>query len=227
MAVQLPAGVTHIDCSTRDKPNAYVVDDGEVTLVDAGTPWDADGLRRHLADVGYDAADVDRVLVTHYDPDHVGALAALDPDASVHAADPDAGYLDGSDRPPLTPHKAFLQRVGALVTPTPDLPVERVSDREELGGFTAYRTPGHTRGHTAYVHREFGAAFVGDMVHEREGSLRPTRWFAAYSTAENDASVARFAAALAPDGPEAVAVGHGDPVREGGTDELARLARDG
>lgn len=207
--------------------NAYLVDDGEVTLVDTGTPWDGDRLGDRLADAGYATADVDRVLITHYDLDNVGTLASLDIDAPVHAADPDAAYLDGSARPPLTPHKSLLQRVGGVVTPTPDLPVRRVSDGEELGGFTAYRTPGHTRGHTAYVHWEFGVVFVGDMVKEADGALTPTRWFAADSVTENAASIDRLAAALAPEDPDAVAVGHGAPVREGGTRALARLARDG
>ena len=206
--------------------NAYLVDDGDVTLVDAGTPWNAARLEGQLAGAGYAPADVDRVLLTHYDLDHVGALAALEFDAPVHAADPDAGYLDGSARPPLTPHKALLQRVGSLFASTPDLPVRRVSDREDLGGFTAYRTPGHTRGHTAYVHREFGVAFVGDMVREADGALRSTSWLTAYSVPENDASVVRFAAAVAPDGPDAVAVGHGDPVRENGSELLTRFARE-
>ncbi|ESP89648.1 MBL fold metallo-hydrolase [Candidatus Halobonum tyrrellensis] len=206
--------------------NAYLVDDGEVTLVDAGTPWDAEQLEAQLegAGTGYAVADVDRVLVTHYDLDHVGTLAELPFDAPVYAADPDASYLDGSATPPLTPHKALSQRVGGLFVSTPDLPVRRVGDREEVGGFTAFRTPGHTPGHTAYVHRAFGVAFVGDMVTESDGDLAPSSWFTAYSTAENAASVGRFAVALSPGGPEVLAVGHGDPVREGGTERLRRVA---
>jgi glyoxylase-like metal-dependent hydrolase (beta-lactamase superfamily II) len=50
----------------------YLVDDGgEWTLVDAGWPGDEESVRDGLASAGIGPADVDRVLLTHFDPDHV------------------------------------------------------------------------------------------------------------------------------------------------------------
>jgi glyoxylase-like metal-dependent hydrolase (beta-lactamase superfamily II) len=50
--------------------NAYLVDTGETTLIDAGTPNAVDDLRAELNDAGYDVEDIDRVLITHFDLDN-------------------------------------------------------------------------------------------------------------------------------------------------------------
>ena len=212
--------------------NAYLVDDrpgdgdaagddGSWTLVDAGTPLDAGRLRGSLADAGVAPADVDRVLLTHYDLDHVGTLATLGLDAPVHVAEPDASYLDGTAKPPLSNHKGLFQRVTGPFVRRPDLPVERVTDGEEVGGFRAVRTPGHTPGHTAFVHDGYGVAFVGDVVMEDDGDLSPSPWLLCYDAAENEASVRALAERAAD--VDAVCMGHGDPVRTGGGDALERL----
>ncbi|PSQ15521.1 hypothetical protein BRD02_06760 [Halobacteriales archaeon QS_8_69_73] len=84
--------------------NAYLVDAGEMTLVDAGTPNAADDLRGELDEAGHGAEDIDRVLITHFDLDHAGTLAHLTFDGPIYAMEPDAGFLDGSRTPPLSNH---------------------------------------------------------------------------------------------------------------------------
>lgn len=207
--------------------NAYLVegDDEGPTLVDAGTPWDASTVERGVERAGAALADVERVLLTHYDLDHVGGLAELERrglDAPVAAADPDATWTEGGGGPPLTNHKGLLQRVmGALLEPT-GLRVERVADGDRVGPFDVYRTPGHTPGHVAYEHDERSALFVGDLVMEREGRLRASPWLLSYDTravAESIVDVADRAPAA-----EVLAMGHGEPIEEKGSVTLARLA---
>lgn len=67
----LPGKVYRLDLG---RVNAYLVDDGETTLIDAGTPNAVDDLRAELDEAGYDDDDIDRVLITHFDLDHVGTL---------------------------------------------------------------------------------------------------------------------------------------------------------
>jgi glyoxylase-like metal-dependent hydrolase (beta-lactamase superfamily II) len=202
--------------------NAYLVDADVLTLVDAGTPWDADRVRSRLDDVGFSVADLDRVLLTHFDFDHVGALVDLDLDATVHVADPDGQYLTGAAQPPLTNHKGALQRALDFLLAPPDLPVSVVEDGDEIGPFEAVRTPGHTPGHTSYVHDEFDVAFAGDVVREIDGELRPTSWVMSYDRGENRRSVGRLAdRAIYLD---VVAPGHGDPLRGDAGEALRRLA---
>jgi glyoxylase-like metal-dependent hydrolase (beta-lactamase superfamily II) len=209
--------------------NAYLVegDDEGPTLVDAGTPWDAGSIETGVERAGATLADVERVLLTHYDLDHVGGLASLERrglDAPVYAADPDATWVEGEGRPPPTTHKGLLQQaMGLLLDPT-SLPVERVADCDRVGPFDAYRTPGHTPGHVAYEHDERSALFVGDLVLEREGRLRASPWLLSYDTravAESIVDLADRAPAA-----ELLAMGHGDPVEEKGSVVLARLAEE-
>jgi glyoxylase-like metal-dependent hydrolase (beta-lactamase superfamily II) len=204
--------------------NAYLVDDGDLTLVDAGMPWHVDAVRAYLADGGYAPGDVDRVLLTHFDLDHVGSLAALGLDCTVYARQPDAGMLAGTVTPPATNHKGLLQRVTDPLLTRPDLPIHPVKDGEAVAGFRAYATPGHTPGHTAFVHDEFGVAFVGDLVRESGGDLAPSPWAICYDVAENRESIRDVADRVADC--DVVAMGHGDPIRRDGGEQFAALAAD-
>lgn len=205
--------------------NAFVVRDDVPTLVDAGTPFDAGAIRDGLAEIGLAVGDVERVLLTHYDLDHVGTLAALTPelDATVYSGAFDAAILRGDRSPPLRNHKGAFQRLAGLFTTLPDLDVEAVADGERLGSFTAYHTPGHTPGHVAYVSEELGVALLGDLVSESNGALDPPGWLISYDTERVLDSVRDLADRdLAF---EVACVGHGDPVTAGGGDALAALAR--
>jgi glyoxylase-like metal-dependent hydrolase (beta-lactamase superfamily II) len=202
--------------------NAYLVDDGEVTLVDAGTPRSVGTLRRGLATAGYGVEDLDRLLVTHYDVDHVGGIAGLDLDCPVYAMEPDAGFIAGSHRPPLGNRKGLFQRAAGLLLTLPDQPVERVVDEERVGGFTAYHTPGHTPGHTTFYHAEHGVAMLGDLVRESDGSLGTLPWPLAYDAGQNRESIRALSARDLEF--EFACMGHGDPLVSNGDAVLSRLA---
>ncbi|WP_224447202.1 MBL fold metallo-hydrolase [Haloprofundus salilacus] len=197
--------------------NAYLVDAEGLTLVDAGTPMDAARLCEYVERAGYSLAEVERVLLTHYDIDHVGALAGLAEmglDAPVYASEPDASFLLGEAKPPLGNHKGALQRALGAFVDAPDLSVERIVDGDAVGPFVAYRTPGHTPGHTSFVHREYGLALVGDLVRGDDGRFGRLPSALAYDADRNDESIRQLADHL--DGVEVVGMGHGDPVRSDG-----------
>lgn len=221
MTDRLGDGVWWIEGSAS---NAYfVADGGDLFLLDAGTPGDAAAIRTAVADAGFSVADIDHVLLTHYDYDHVGALSKLDDlDATVYAHDPDASFLTGDASPGLWPHKALLQRVTGLFLSTPSLSVERVSDGDTVGSFTAYHTPGHGPGHLAWISEAVDTAFLGDLVKEEDGELLPSPWIVSYDVE----TVAESIVALSERAPafEIAGMGHGDPLDAGGSDELARLA---
>ncbi len=202
--------------------NAYLVDDGDVTLIDAGMPNAADDIRAEIDAAGYSVADIDRILVTHFDIDHVGALAHLECDAPIYALDPDASFLDGSRKSPLTNHKGLLQRVLDVWLTRPDRPVRRLDDGETIGGFSVAHTPGHTPGHAVYVHEALEVGFLGDMVRAENGRLETPGWVICYSTTENERSLREFVAREPP--VDGVAMGHGRPIVEGGQEALSELA---
>jgi len=221
MATEIADGVWRFDCRGV---NAYLVFDDVPTLVDAGTPWDEETIRRGLDEAGVAVSEVGRVLLTHYDLDHVGTLAALAPelDAPVRAYGFDAQVLRGARKSPLRNHKGLIQRLGGLVTDRPDLDVESIGDGETVGSFIAYHTPGHTPGHVAYVSEELGVGLLGDLVSESDGELDPSGWLISYDTGAVATSVRDLAARAPPF--EVACVGHGEPLASGGEEALRRLA---
>lgn len=219
MAVELVPGVWWLDLRGV---NAYVhAAGGETVLVDAGFPWQADALRAELADAGLGPDDVDRALLTHYDVDHVGGLARLRLDVPVHAGAADAAVLRGERSPSLTSRKGLLQRaLGPLVGPPP-ADVRDVADGEVVAGMRAHHTPGHTPGHVAFVDGDRGVAFLGDLVRSTGARLAPSRWL----LSADSGAVRRSVRRLVVEGVDfdVAAVGHGRPLREGGSRALARL----
>lgn len=204
--------------------NVYLAVDGDdLVLLDAGTPGDTETIRSAVDDAGFSVADIDRVLVTHYDYDHVGALSKLDDlDATVYAHDPDASFLTGEASPELWPHKALLQRVTGVFLSSPSVPVERVSDGDTVGSFTAYHTPGHGPGHVAWVSERVDTAFLGDLVKADDGELFPSPWLVSYdidTVAESIVTLSERAPSF-----EIAGIGHGTPLETGGSAELTRLA---
>ena len=176
MATELADGIHWFELTGV---NAYLVEDDVLTLVDAGTPFDAPAIEAGIKDAGHTVGDVERVLLTHYDFDHAGALAHLtDLDATVRAGAIDAGLLTGARKPPLGNHKGLLQRATGPFVRSPALPVEPIADGERVGSFTAHHTPGHTPGHMSFEIRNGGdAAFVsGDAISNHHVAFARPGW---------------------------------------------------
>ena len=221
MITELRDGVWWLDCTGV---NVYLVEDGDgVTLVDAGTTFDAARIEAGISEAGFDRDDVERILVTHYDFDHVGGIAKLAVDAPVYVGHADADYVTGEDRPPFGVPKPLVQLVsGPMVGDVAADRVEPVHDGDAIGGFTAIHAPGHTPGHIVYLHEDREAAFLGDMVVERDGSLQPSPWLLSYDTdavRESVRDVADRAGEF-----EVAAMGHGTPFGRNGSDRLREVA---
>jgi glyoxylase-like metal-dependent hydrolase (beta-lactamase superfamily II) len=228
MAERLVDGVWRLDLGlvTPLAANAYLLEDpvdGSVSLVDTGLPVNTPRIPRELraAGDGFEAADVDRVLLTHYDLDHAGGLARLRDagfDGRVHLGRGDVALVGGSWRPPVTHPKGLFHR---LVRPYFGVaePVS-VEDGDRIGGFVAVHTPGHNPGHTAYVHESLGVGFLGDLVWEEGGLVTPPIWLDSYDMDGVRRSVEGFLERAPPF--EVAAMGHGEPVSPAGP-ALSRL----
>lgn len=177
---------------------AYLLDDEEPTLVDAGMPGDDNeaALRAALADAGYDPVDVDHVVLTHPHEDHVGLADVLQTagDPAVYAP---ASYREALDRPLAEVETNIRETVRAAGIPegfadrAVERGVEHVTEIHDLlpeewvdvwmaGGecvqvgdrrFETVPTPGHQRDHLVLATTVGGerALFSGDMA------IRPFR----------------------------------------------------
>lgn len=226
MAERLAEGVWLLDVGlfAPVDTNAYLIDDGEVTLIDTGLWVNRPSLRSEVADAGYGPGDIDRVLLTHYDLDHTTGLRELRPefDGPVYLGEADYDIVTRRSSPPLLHHKGLFHRVSRRLFPLPrDADVRPVADGERVGNFTAYHTPGHNPGHTVFVH-DSGAAFVGDLLWENDGRLRYPVLADSYSTRELRASVIDLVGRTGPF--ELLAMAHGRPIREGGYAALRSYA---
>jgi glyoxylase-like metal-dependent hydrolase (beta-lactamase superfamily II) len=226
MARVVADGVYLLDVSWPEPigSNAYLVDDGEVTLIDAGLPVPRRPLRRELADAGYSPETLDRVLLTHYDIDHVGGLGrlGLGSKAPVYLGSDDAALVRRTWSPPWTHHKGAFHRLTRRLYSLSSVDLRPIEDGDSVGGFRAIHTPGHNPGHTVYLHDESEAAFLGDLVWESDGGFVAPPWLDSYDTETIDDSIAR----VAEESFEHACVGHGEPVSPDADAVLRELAAD-
>jgi glyoxylase-like metal-dependent hydrolase (beta-lactamase superfamily II) len=202
--------------------NAYLVDDGEVTLVDAGVPIPRRSLAGEISDAGYALSEIDRVLLTHYDIDHVGGLARIDLDVPVYLGALDLRLLRRAWSPPWRHHKGLFHRLARRVYSLSSSDLRPISDGDRIGGFRAFHTPGHNPGHTVFFHPGSKTALLGDLVWSTgEGFVAPP-WIDSYDTARIVESITR----IADHHFETACIGHGPPFSTGGAELIRDLAEE-
>lgn len=213
--------------------NAYLIDDGidpetgdrttgDVTLIDTGYRYNRRSLPSELETVGYAPSDIDRVLLTHYDLDHTWGLNSVSFDCPVYLGEKDIALVQGEWEPPIAHHKGLFHRLARRWFSLPsDIDLRSVSDEQRIGRFTAYHTPGHNPGHTAYVH-DAGIAFLGDLLWNTDGELTTPFWGDSYDMRQLRESVKDFTERCPPF--DAVCIGHGTPFTDRGYERLQALA---
>ncbi len=200
--------------------NAYLVDDGDLTLVDAGVPIPRRSLSAEIRTAGYELDDIDRVLLSHYDVDHVGGLARVDLDVPTYLGALDLRLVRRSWSPSWRHHKGAFHRLARSVYSLSETDLRPVSDGDRIGDFRAYHTPGHNPGHTVFLHPDSESAFLGDLVWSTDDGLVAPPWIDSYDTDRIVESIGRIAEHEF----EAACMGHGRPYAKGGSERLRTLA---
>lgn len=176
--MQLAPGVWRIATAPRDLVSsvAFVDEDGQVTLVDAGTKRAPRRLLAGLEHIGVAPSDVTRIIATHAHPDHVGGLAAMRgrTGARVAVHERDAAYVREGKGPVLdrTTVGGRLLRHNSSTTPTPV--EEELTDGQLLdvaGGVRVLHTPGHTPGHVSLLHEPSRVLVTGDSIWNMRGHM--------------------------------------------------------
>ena len=160
--------------------NAFLIDTGSRRLLvdaGAGTLFGKDGgqLIANLSAAGYEAKDIDAVLLTHLHGDHSGGLVVdgqrLFPNATVYLSKADREYRFNVQAEAAAPshQKAMFPESRASLTPYEQAGkvVLFEAGAQLFPGVGTIAAPGHTPGHTLYVVESKGEkiVFSGDLVH--------------------------------------------------------------
>jgi glyoxylase-like metal-dependent hydrolase (beta-lactamase superfamily II) len=186
----------------------WLLADEPLTLIDTGTRGSGGAILRALERLGRRPEALAWVVLTHYHPDHLGALPELlracpRLRVAIHAAE--APYLAC---PSALPNpiardyrwlRAVVERAWPLVRLRRCCPVHvQLRDGAPLPDRPAARVlhlPGHTPGSSAVHLPEKGVVLAGDALERRGGALGPPGRPFTEDMAAAHASIARLAAA--------------------------------
>jgi glyoxylase-like metal-dependent hydrolase (beta-lactamase superfamily II) len=217
----LPLGIDHVHCYLLPASGGgWTVVDTGLGLPDAGELWE-----RTLAEL---EAPVERIVITHFHPDHVGAaadLAALT-GAPVHQGSDDyeqcvrtwgepgnqevmPEYLrvHGTPEEEVASFRedaaAFVQLVRFARNP------ERLEPGDRLDGWDVLHLPGHADGHRALL--SDGILVAGDTL---LGSISPNVGLYPHSRPDPLADFLSSLERIAALAPRIALPGHGDPISD-------------
>ena len=180
--------------------SAYVlVRGGEAAIVDPGTTGSAGRIGEALVAAGVDWPQVGHVILTHKHGDHAGSIAGV----LQEAADATA-YAGEADIPNIDSPK----------------PITAVADGEMVFGLRIVATPGHTAGHIAVFDEAGGILVAGDALGTTGGTLAGSNPSFTEDAEAAKASVVKLGGLTF----ETLLVGHGEPILERASAQVAALA---
>ncbi len=201
--------------------NFYLIAEPDsLTLIDTGLSRHFKTTLHAISQWGRSSADLKRILITHSDGDHMGALADLKAicGARIYASAIEAQAIEKAQPSRALKVHGWQAQLFKVVTPLLKAKPAHIDELLEdgqvlpiLGGLRVINTPGHTPGHISLYAPAAKILFCGDsMVAEKNGMLRCSRGMNTWDEAKAKESV-KIQQAL---GAEIVCSGHGPIVRE-------------
>jgi glyoxylase-like metal-dependent hydrolase (beta-lactamase superfamily II) len=180
--------------------SAYVlVRAGEAAIVDTGTAGSAGQIGEALVAAGVDWPQVGHVILTHKHGDHAGSVAEIIEEAADAAV-----YAGQADIPNIDAPK----------------PIIAVADGDTVFGLRVVATPGHTAGHIAVLDETGGILVAGDALGTSGGTLTGSNPSFTEDADAAKASVVKMGTLTF----ETLLVGHGEPILQGASAQVAALA---
>ena len=155
----------HVTAISLGFVNVFLIDRGELTLIDTGTPGSAPAILNGIRAAGRQPGDLKHILISHLHVDHVGSAKALQAEtgAQVHMHPLDAQALcAGQTMRDIEPGPGWLNRLivpmmkhapgsGSVESPVVDCPLEDGQVLAFAGRLQVIHAPGHTAGHTVFL----------------------------------------------------------------------------
>jgi glyoxylase-like metal-dependent hydrolase (beta-lactamase superfamily II) len=206
--------------------NVFLLDQGELTLIDTGLPGSADKIVAAIESIGKKVTDLKHIIVTHCHPDHAGCVAALKKmsGARVYMHPVDAAMVrKGEAARPMAPAPGLLRGLMyRMFIPKKPVPIEpcaidqEINDGTELpiaGGLKAIHVPGQCAGQVALLWPRRRLLFAADAC----ANMPNFGYALCYESLEDGNASLRKLAALDFD----VAVfGHGGPIKSGASQKF-------
>jgi glyoxylase-like metal-dependent hydrolase (beta-lactamase superfamily II) len=202
--------------------NTYILADQDgLTIIDAGLPRSEKKILTYVANLGKSAKDVKRIILTHSDLDHVGALAALQKatGARTYASQIEAEAIARGKPSREVASRGFSMRrvlftlLGPFFKATPFQVDELLADGQTLpvlGGLRVVETPGHTPGHISLFAPAVGVLFCGDSMVTDDNGIRGSRPGVTWDQAQAKLSAQKQAEL----GASIVCSGHGPVIQD-------------
>lgn len=184
-----------------------LTDKNKVILVDGGYPGQLESFKNELLNFSINIDDIDSIILTHQDIDHIGSVKDIVADAkdkkiSVYSSEFEKDYIEGTK----VPHKVekfksmstfsedmnkFYQMFSSLFSKAFVKVDKTLKDGEIIdvcGGTEVIYTGGHTVGHICLYIKNSKTLIVGDMLTVEDGELKKCREDINYDTnASNEA----------------------------------------
>lgn len=165
--------------------HVYLIEDRYLTLVDTGvnTVESFQVFNKKLTQIGYKIEDIQRVILTHHHPDHVGMLDLFSSNVEIyghrhnhHWISQDSGFLQW--------HDDFFNKFGEecglprkFIHHLQDISfhlqlsckrnlTHSLKEGDYIAGFRVIETPGHASSHIALYRESDGILIGGDMILE-------------------------------------------------------------
>jgi glyoxylase-like metal-dependent hydrolase (beta-lactamase superfamily II) len=180
--------------------SAYIlVRAGEAAIVDTGVAGSEGTIHQALTAAGVDWGQVGHVVLTHKHADHAGSISAV-----LDAASAATAYAGEAD-------------LASIASPRP---VTAVKDGDMVFGLRVVTTPGHTIGHVSVLDEAAGILVAGDALGTATGALQGSNPSFTEDAEQAKASVVKLGNLDF----ETLLVGHGEPILQGASVQVAALA---
>ena len=227
--IELAPGVHALGGKKGGHVRAFLLDHGELTLVDTLFEDDARGVLAALRGLGRSPAELERIVLTHAHRSHLGGVAALKraTGATVLAHEWEADIVAGERRAqpvtlrPMQSLRLIPFQLGLALGRPRHVPCpvdDVVGNDDAIGPLQVLHAPGHSPGHLAFFWPERGVLLAGDAI-ATWPELCPG-WKAFTLNEEQHADSLRRMAAL---DARVVCVGHGDAITQDAADLVRRL----
>jgi glyoxylase-like metal-dependent hydrolase (beta-lactamase superfamily II) len=225
--IELAPGVHSLGGTKGGRVRAFLLDHGELTLVDTLFEDDARGVLAAIKALGRSPRDLARIVLTHAHRSHLGGLAALkrETGAKILAHEWEADIISGDRRAqpvtlrPMQSLRLMPFQLGLRFGRPKHVPCpvdDAVDEDDQVGPLQVLHAPGHTPGHLAFFWHDRSVLLAGDAI-ATWPELCPG-WKPFTLNAKQQGDSLRRMAALAP---RVVGVGHGDAI----TENAAELVR--